>query len=156
MLLRVLLFFVPTAGTASASSSLRGQLVVKVAGHFAELLVIPEVSATRVCPKVLSLRELLFVVRLKEDVGSSLILEIFLLAVRVGAEVAEEREDSTTAASSCPRITVLELHGLVEELGLTGLVTGLGCSTCARPNNLVDGAGVAAPGVVAVAALQTA
>ena len=94
--------------------------------------------------------------RLEEDVGRSLILEIRLLAVRVGAEVAEEREDSTTATGSCPRITVLELHGLVEELGLTGLVTGLGCATCARPNHLVDGAGVAAPGMVAVTSLQAA
>lgn len=80
--------------------------------------------------------------RLKEDVGSSLILEILLLAVCVGAEVAEERKDSATAisAGSCPRITVLKLHRLIEELSLTGLVTGLGCATCARPDYLVDGA----------------
>ena len=77
--------------------------------------------------------------RLKEDVSSSLILEILLLAVCVGAEITEKRKDSATSAGSCPRITVLQLHCLIEKLSLTGLVTGLGSTTCARPNDLVDG-----------------
>ena len=111
-----------------------------MAGHFTELLIIPEVSATRVCAEVLCLRELLFVVRLKEDVSSGLILEILLLAVCVGAEITEKRKDSATSAGSCPRISVLELHRLIEELSLAGLVSGLSCTTCASPDYLVDGA----------------
>ena len=77
---------------------------------------------------------------LEEDVGSSLILEILLLAVCVSAEIAEEGKDSASSAGSCPRISVLELHRLIEELSLTGLVSGLGCTTCASPDYLVDGA----------------
>ena len=78
--------------------------------------------------------------RLKEDVGSSLILEILLLAVCVSSKIAEERKDSATSAGSCPRISVLELHRLIEELSLAGLVSGLSCTTCACPDYLVDGA----------------
>ena len=101
-----------------------------MAGHFPHLAV----SLVVVRPAyVLGLRELILVVRFKEQVRCCLIL---LLAVGVRVQVVKEGENSSTAASTC--IGVLKLDSLIEHLGFELLLSRLGIPVCALSHRLVD------------------
>ena len=114
-----------------------------MASHFSQLAAISKIIL--VCANVLRLGELVLVVRFEEQVGRCLVFEVLLVTV-LHIHVSKEREDATTRLA--PPVAALELHRLIEKLGLPSLVTRLGSAACTGPYHLMDGAGVAPPRMI--------
>ena len=65
--------------------------------------------------EVLSLSELVLVVRLEEQICCGLVLNIsFLVAVQVCTQVTQQAQDATWSPTTSPR--VLQLHSLVKQV----------------------------------------
>ena len=121
-----------------------------MAGDLAELTATEVVGVSCATGEVLSLRELILVVGLEEDVSGGLIFKLLVLGVRVDINVAEEGKDAPTAVAR-----VLQLHCLIEQLSVTGLLARLRSAACRGADDLVLHCARVAPArVVAVAALQ--